>query len=287
MATPSFFLTLGVLTIPVKAEAAARDKTIGFRNLHGKCGSTMNSQSLCVACQEVVPKDQQVKGYPLGRDQFVKIDPKAIEALDVENTKAMEIRAFVPMKDVDAVYLGASSFLHPVDQPATKAFELLRQAMAKRGRAALVQYVDSSREKLGLVRVYNGCLMLHEMFYEDEVRVAETKVKPVTVAPQELDLAVKLVKAAESKFEISGYTDTRRGQIEQIIAAQLEGQPAPVIEAPKGLPPVADLMAALKASVEKLEAEKAPAKPVAVKKPGKKAAAKIEPPAEAAPKAAA
>jgi len=207
MATPSFFLTLGVLTIPVKAEAAARDKTISFRNLHNKCGSTMSSQSLCVACQEVVPKDQQVRGYPLGRDQFVKIDPKQIDALDVENTKAMEIRAFVPMKDVDAVYLGASSFLHPVDQPAAKAFELLRQAMAKRDRAAIVQYVSSSREKLGLIRVYDGCLMLHEMFYEDEVREAEAKTKPVTVAPQELELALKLVKAAEGKFEISGYTD--------------------------------------------------------------------------------
>src|SRR6266545_4410712 len=195
MATPSFFITLGVLTIPIKAEAAARNKTVGFRNLHAKCGATMSSQSLCVTCNEVVPKDQQVKGYPLGRDQFVKIDPKQIDALDVDNTKGMEIKAFVPMKDVDAVYLGASSFLHPVDQPATKAFELLRQAMAKRGRAAIVQYVASSREKLGLIRVYDGCLMLHEMFYQDEVRVAETKVKPVTVAPQELEVAVKLVKA--------------------------------------------------------------------------------------------
>ena len=172
MATPSFFITLGVLTIPVKAEAAARNKTIGFRNLHGKCGATMSSQSLCVTCNEVVPKDLQVKGYPLGRDQFVKIDPKQIDALDVENTKAMEIKAFVPMKDVDAVYLGASSFLQPVDQPAAKAFELLRQAMAKRGRAALVQYVDSSREKLGLIRVYDGCLMLHEMFYQDALVAA-------------------------------------------------------------------------------------------------------------------
>jgi DNA end-binding protein Ku len=261
MATPSFFITLGVLTIPVKAEAAARNKTVGFRNLHAKCGATMSSQSLCVSCNEVVPKDQQVKGYPLGRDQFVKIDPQAIDALDVENTKAMEIKAFVPMKDVDAVYLGASSFLHPVDQPATKAYELLRQAMAKRGRAALVQYVDSNREKLGLIRVYDGCLMLHEMFYEDEVREAETQVKPVTVAPQELDLAVKLVKAAEGKFEISGYTDTRRAQLEQIVAAQLEGQPAPVIQAPAKLPAVVDLMAALAASVEQVEkAKKPPAK---------------------------
>ena len=62
--------------------------------------------------------------------------------------------------------------------------------MAKRDRAAIVQYIESNREKLGLVRVYDHCLMLHEMFYEDEVRIAETKVKPVTVAPQELALAV-------------------------------------------------------------------------------------------------
>src|SRR6059036_191746 len=146
MPTPSFFLMLGMLMIPVKSEAAARDKAIGFRNLHSKCGATMTSQSFCTGCQEIVPKDQQVKGYPLGRDQFVKIDPQQIEALDVENTKAMEIKAFVPMKDVDAVYLGKSNFLHPVDQPAAKAFELLRRAMAKRDRAAIVQYIESSRE---------------------------------------------------------------------------------------------------------------------------------------------
>ena len=121
MPTPSFFLTLSMLTIPVKSEAAARDKAIPFRNLHAKCGSTMASQSFCVGCQEVVPKEQQVKGYPIGRDRFVQIDSAAIEAVDVDNTKAMEIKAFVPMKDVDAVYLGKSNYLHPVDQPAAKA----------------------------------------------------------------------------------------------------------------------------------------------------------------------
>jgi DNA end-binding protein Ku len=271
MPTPSFFLTLGMLTIPVKSEAAARDKAIGFRNLHSKCGATMTSQSFCAGCQEVVPKDQQVKGYPLGRDQFVKIDPQQIEALDVENTKAMEIRAFVAMKDVDAVYLGKSNFLQPVDQPAAKAFELLRQAMAKRGRAAIVQYIESNRDKLGLVRVYDHCLMLHEMFYEDEVRSAETRVKPVTVAPQELALAVKLVKAAEGKFGIGGYTDTRRAQIEQIVAAQLEGQPPPVIQAPVKPLMAADLMAALAASVEKIEGAKMPpAKAKPANKPPKR-----------------
>jgi DNA end-binding protein Ku len=273
MPTPSFFLMLGVLTIPVKSEAAARDKPIGFRNLHGKCGSTMASQSFCAGCQVVVAKDDQVKGYPLGRDQFVKIDPASIDALDVENTKGMEIKAFVPMKDVDAVYLGKSNFLQPVDQPAAKAFELLRQAMAKRDRAAIVQYIESNREKLGLIRVYDHCLMLHEMFYQDEVRTAKTKVKPVTVAPQELELAVKLVKAVEGKFELGGYTDTRRAQIEQIVAAQLEGQPAPVIQAPVKPLMAADLMAALAASVEHVEsAKKPPTKAKAARKPPKKAA---------------
>src|SRR5262245_48461789 len=207
MPTPSFFLMLGVLTIPVKSEAAARDKAISFRNLHAKCGSTMASQSFCVGCQEVVPKEQQVKGYPIGRERFVQIDPAAIETVDVENTKAMEIKAFVPMKDVDAVYLGKSNFLHPVDQPAAKAFELLRQAMAKRDRATIVQYIESNRQKLGLVRVYDSCLMLHEMFYRGEVRDIEAKTKPVTVTPQELELAVKLVRAVESKFAIDGYSD--------------------------------------------------------------------------------
>jgi DNA end-binding protein Ku len=272
VATPSFFLTLGVLTIPVKAEAAARDKTISFRNLHGACGGTMQSQSYCAACQAVVPRDQQVKGYPLGKDQYVTVAPQAIEALDVENTKAMEIRAFVPMKEVDPVFLGASSYLQPVDQPAAKAFALLHAAMKKRDRAAVVQYVQSSREKLGLLRVVDGCLMLHEMFYGDEVRALEARTKPVEIKPEELELALKLVKAAEAKFDVSGYSDTRRGQIEEIIAAQLEGKEPPAIQAPKHLPPVADLMAALKASVEKVEAEKAPA----AKKPAKKAAKKAE-----------
>src|SRR5438128_1004862 len=145
MPTPSFFLTLGVLTIPVKSEAAARDKTISFRNLHSKCGEKMLAQSFCVGCQEVVPKELQIKGYAIGRDRFVQIDAAAIEAADVENAKAMEIKAFVPVKDVDAVYLGKSNFLNPVDQPAAKAFELLRQAMAKRDRAAIVQYIESNR----------------------------------------------------------------------------------------------------------------------------------------------
>lgn len=257
--TPSYFLSLGVLTIPVKSKPAAREVRVELKNLHracteaGKVGET-GSKTYCKACGLDVGRGDLVKGYAKGPGEYAVIDPATLEALDVESSKVMEIRAFVPLAEVDPVYLGESNWLAPNDQAAAKAFALLREAMRKRKRAAIVQYVQSAREKIGLIRPVGDGLMLHEMWYADEIRPLEMPVKPVELAKEELALAEKLVAAAEGSFDMSQFTDRRRQQLQEIVAAALEGKTVKIEPVAKPATPVPDLMAALQQSVAELEA---------------------------------
>jgi DNA end-binding protein Ku len=62
-----------------------------------------------------------------------------------------------------AYYLGAS-------EGGEKPYRLLADAMAKTERAAIAQLVSRGKEQLVLIRPYDGGLIVHGMYYANEVR---------------------------------------------------------------------------------------------------------------------
>lgn len=274
--TPSFYLTFGMVVVPVKSYVAARDERVEFTNLHAPCQAKLKQQKICSACQKVVADEEIVKGYALDRDRYVLVSPEELEGLAAEKSKTMEIKAFVPWEEVDPVYLGPANYLGPADQAAARSFALLRDAMGKSGRAALVQYIGSGRDKLGLIRPVDNALMLHEAFYPSEVRsfVAQNRieVRPVTVSKEELALAVKLVESLAKPFNLSGYADGYQTRVTDLIQARISGAPAPKLEMKAAPSPVVDLMAALKESLAAREAATPAAKAAKAGKRKKQAA---------------
>jgi DNA end-binding protein Ku len=251
--TPSFVLTLGMLSIPVKSYPASRTVTTKFSQLHGKCGAPVESLGRkCSSCGKAVPNEEVVKGYNTGT-AFVQVSKPDLEMLEAAASKAMEIQAFVPQGDIDPVVLEKANHLGPVDPATAKAFCLLREAMKKTERAAIVQYVASSRERIGLLRATDDTMVLHELFYPNEVRAyAEQKWGgPVHVAlnPKEVDLCVQLIRASEDRFDLSGYEDRYQKRMMELIQARMDGaEPTPLTPS-KPPAPVVDLMEALKASL--------------------------------------
>jgi DNA end-binding protein Ku len=273
MATPSFFLFLGMVVIPVKSYPAARDERVELTNLHAPCAQAgrdarLTVRRVCTACSEEVG-EAIVKGYPVGKGRYVLVAADEIEALAAEKSKGMEIRAFVPWKEVDPVYLGPANYLGPADPAAAKPFQLLRLAMQLSDRAALVQYVGSGRDKIGLIRVVPEALMLHELYYPAEVRsfAAQNRVEigPIKVSDEELELALKLVDSLEGPFDLSGYRNEYMGRLTDLIQARLAGQEPPKLAAPAPAAPVVDLVAALKRSLS-ARVEPAPAKATSARK---------------------
>jgi len=272
-------ISFGLVSIPVKLYATG-EATVGIHlnMVHKKCGTRLKQQYVCPLDEEVVGKDDIVKGYEYARGQFVLFTEEELKALNPEPTNAIDIAEFVPEEKVDPVYFEKSYYLGP-DKGGDRPYRLLAEAMRETGRAALARYRARGKDYLVLLRPFEKGLVLQQLRYADEVRdFAEVPIGQAEVKATELKLAVQLVdQIATDTFRPGAYEDEVRKRTRDLIEQKVAGQEitAPPPEAPKA--EIIDLMEALKASL-------AVAEPAASRKPPKPAARK--PAAEAAEPAA-
>ena len=168
------------------------------------------------------------------------------------NLDNMEIIEFVKAEGIDPIYFDASYFMVPEDA-GKKAYHLLFETMRKSGYSAIAKIAMHQREYTVVVRPHADGLLLHTMFYPEEVREVPEfrRDDTVSVKPQEVALAEKLVEGLAADFEPAKYHDEYQGRMLQLIEAKREGQTVGT-EAPKKRAPVIDLMQALQKSLGEL-----------------------------------
>jgi DNA end-binding protein Ku len=162
-------ISFGLVSIPVRLYTAASSANVSFNLLHAKCGSRIKQQTFCPTCNEVVDRASLVRGYEFSKDQYVRVADEELKALEGEASKVIDIAEFVPLQSVDPIYFEKTYYLGP-DKGGDKAYRLLADAMEKGGRVALAKFVMRGKESLVLIRPARGGLMLHTMYFADEVR---------------------------------------------------------------------------------------------------------------------
>src|SRR5262245_10585029 len=162
-------ISFGLVSIPVKMYTAASSESVTFNMLHAKCGSRIKQQTFCPVCNEVVDRTALVKGHEVSKDQYVRVTDAELKALEGEASKNIDIEEVVPLEKVDPVYFEKAYYLGP-DKGGEKAYRLLTDAMMKTGRVAVATFVMRGKESLVLIRPSSDGLMLHTMFFSDEVR---------------------------------------------------------------------------------------------------------------------
>jgi DNA end-binding protein Ku len=260
-------LSFGLVNIPVKLYTAAHDKSVSFHLLHGKDGSRIREQIICIEEDKPVERKDLVKGYEVSRGKYVEITEKELDALEAEANQNVEIQEFVPAGAVDPVYFKKTYYLGP-DKGGAKPYALLAQAMLREGQAAIAQLVQRGKEHVVMIRPTKGdALMLHVLYYGDEVRAFEEAPEGKAGSTKELELATQLVHhLASKKWDPAKYRDTYRERVMALITKKKQGEK---IIAPKpGRAPekVLDLTAALKRSLAASQ-DAAPKKPS--RRPGK------------------
>ncbi|HXO19198.1 MAG TPA: Ku protein [Thermoanaerobaculia bacterium] len=244
-------ISFGLVSIPVKlystGEAAAG---IHLNMLHKKCGTRLRQQYVCPTDDEVVGKEDIVKGYEYARGQYVLFTEEELKALTPEATNAIEIAEFVPIEKVDPIYFEKSYYLGP-DRGGDRPYRLLAEAMKETGRAALARYSSRGKDYLVLLRPFSQGLVLQQLRYADEIRdFSEVPIGQADVKDNELQLAVRLVdQIASDVFRPDAYEDEVRKKVRDLIEKKVQGQEitAEPAEAPKAQ--IVDLMEALKASL--------------------------------------
>jgi DNA end-binding protein Ku len=243
-------VSFGLVSIPIKMFSAGESKAaVSFNLLHGQCKGRLKQQYVCPTCNEIVARDQMVKGYEFSKEQYVTFTEDELKAVAEESQRAIEITEFVPVSSVDPIYFDGAYYLGP-DKGGEKAYHLLLKAMLQAGRSALAKWAARGKQHLVLIRPTPQGLVLQQLLYADEVRsMAEVPVGEAEIKEPELKLAVQLVEQiASDQFRPEAYEDEVKKRTLEAIQRKVEGQEITAApERPKAQ--VIDLMEALKASL--------------------------------------
>jgi DNA end-binding protein Ku len=256
-------ISFGLVSIPIKVYTATQAKSVRFTMLAGEDKSRVKQQYVSASTGEVVPRDSMVKGYEYARGQFVVMTDDEIKALEKKTDRTIEIEEFVPIAKVDPIYYEKSNLLGP-DKGGHKPYRLLHAAMVEAGRVAVGRFATRGREQLVLLRPSGAGLVLHGLYYADEVRSFDDIEldDSVEFREGEVDLAHQLIdRLASDTFDPQKYEDEYRRSVLEAIERKVAGEEIVASPAEEKHEQIVDLVAALKASlVEKRgQAEEKPA----------------------------
>lgn len=267
-------ISFGLVAIPIKLYPATSPQSVSFNLLHARCGSRVRQQMFCPVDNEVVERSQLVRGHEVARDQYVRVTDDELKAMEGEASKTIDIAEFVPLAKVDPIYFERTYYLG-ADKGGEKPYHLLAEAMARAGQAALAKFIMRGKETLVLIRAVDGRLVLHTMYFADEVRSAAEIARGDggKVRDNEMDLALQLIRGlASEEFKPEQYRDEYRERVTEMIRRKVEGQEVTTPPPAEPRAQVIDLMDALQKSLARAPgrrevAAKAAKAPAAEKKP--------------------
>jgi DNA end-binding protein Ku len=248
-------ISFGLVTIAVRMFAATEEHDVRFHQVHRADNGRIRYRRVCELDGEEVEYRDIVKGYELEDGRIVTLDQEDFDKLPVSTDKAIEVLEFVPASEVDPIFLQKSYYLEP-DKAAARPYVLLREALEESDRLAIVKITIRQRETLAMLRARSDLLVLHTMFWQDEIRTADFGFleEDVPVRKQELAMATSLIDNMAGSFKPEQFSDDYTVVMREMIEAKAEGAELPERPEKEEAGEVIDLMTALERSVEATKA---------------------------------
>jgi DNA end-binding protein Ku len=250
-------ISFGLVNIPVGLALAttpkAKQSDVSFRTLHRECRTPIRQKRWCPTDEREVGPDEIVKGWEVAKGEFVIVEDADLEAIQLQDdSRSIEIMRFVPLDEVDPVYLDRTYYLAPASAAnARRPYVLLLEAMKRSKMGAIGRFVLRGAEYFCLIRPKGDALAMETLFLAEDVRSQaeiDEAVSGTEVKDAELELADQVMQSLVGDFEPGELVSDYRRDLRSMLEAKLSGQeitkPEPVPETP-----VVDLMEALKQSV--------------------------------------
>ena len=280
--TGSTTISFGLVSIPVKLYTATSAQDVHFNQLHKACGSRIKQKLYCAVEDVEVERGDIVKGFEVAKNQYVQFSEEELKALEAERFSTLDLVEFVPESTVDFVYIEKSQYLGP-DKGGEKAFNLLSKAMRHMDRIAVGRYWSRGKVQLVLLRPYKKGLILHQVYYDNEVRAYEdVELGPdQAFSDAEQQLAERLIEQLSVEtFAADKYHDEYADRVRKAAEEKSAGQQITVApERPAAQ--IIDLFEALKQSLRQQGTAEAAAPPPAPAPEKSKKTSKAKPEAEA------
>jgi DNA end-binding protein Ku len=257
-------ISFGLVSIPIRLYPAARPSRIALHQLHSVCKTRLRQPLYCPHCERIVDRSEVVKGYEEKDGSYVLIEPEEIKKIAPESSRVMDILSFANQSEIDPLFFDSSYFV-VAEEEGRKAYQLLLKALEDSRRVGISKVTMHQREYTAFLRPYDHGLVLHTMYFANEIREAPGygKTDNVKLRPQEVKLAEQLVSSLAEEFHLENYHDEFQERLKNLIEAKKKGREV-ATEPHAGRAPVIDMMAALKKSLETSGARTKKPKPARV-----------------------
>src|SRR2546421_7929138 len=254
-------ISFGLVNVPVELfSAQKRSAELDLTMLDKRDLAPVGYKRVNKASGKEVPWDDVVKGYEYEHEKYVVLSQEDFRRANPDASKTVDIMAFVDLTDIDPQYFETPYYLAP-GKRGEKAYALLRDAMAKAGKAGIATVVIRTKQYLAALVPQGDALVLNTLRYHDELKSAKDldipeKLKGAKATSKELDMALTLVDDMADEWQPERYRDTYHEDLlkrveEKIKAGQTEAITEPEKqERPAKGAQVIDLMSLLKRSVE-------------------------------------
>ncbi|MFV8280150.1 Ku protein [Christiangramia marina] len=243
-------ISFGLVSIPVKLYSGSEDRRIDLDMLDKNDHARIRYKRVNEDTGKEVEWKDIVKGYKKD-DGYVILEKEDFDQANMKKTKTIDIEEFIDEDEVADVLFKKPYFLEP-QKEGGKSYNLLLQALKKTGKLGVATFVMRQKEHLSLVGIYRDALVLHVIRFEDEIRnPGELKLTKTKVKAKEVDMAVSLIEQYTSDFDFKKYKDIYNDQLMKIIESKATGKKPKVEEYDSEPTQADDLMAKLKASLEK------------------------------------
>ena len=247
------FLKLSLVSCAVALyPAATTSQRIRFNIINRKTGNRIRNDVVDAETGEPEEPEDRVKGYEVDKGQYVLVDDEELDNVALESTHTIDVSEFVPMAEVDRIYLDESFYIVPQDDTAQEAFAVIREAMRKEDLAGLARVVIYRREHLLLVRPRGKGLMATTLRYKNEVRDEKDyfdEIESIKVPPDMLKLATHILETKKGHFEPEKFEDRYENALKDLIKAKRAGKAPPTLAEPRPSN-VVNLMDALRRSAK-------------------------------------
>ena len=221
------YLKLSLVSCAVAmAPATSGTGKIRFNNLNRKTGNRLRMRMIDAGTGEVVETDDQVRGYQTGKDDYLQVEEEDLEAIALESRHTIDIDQFVPVDQLDRLYMGDSHYLMPDDDVALEAFSVIREAMAQSKVAGIARLTMNDRERWVAVQPRGQGILLTTMKYPYEVRnqdqafdrIDDDKPDPKAVAAME-----EVMDLMAAKWNPKEFKDRYQEALQQLLKEKQKG----------------------------------------------------------------
>jgi DNA end-binding protein Ku len=248
-------LSFGLVNVPIALYPATSDKTLHFHQVEDGTSDRIRYKKVNERTGKEVSSERIVKAMDMGGGEYVIVSDEELAEAEPEKSRTIDIKGFVDLADIDPIYFRNSYYLAPQNDAATKAYQLLREAMETAGKIGVASFVLRNKEYLVAIRPEPDVLALETLYFSDEIRNPAAELPHLSdnanVTPKQRSMAQSLIESLAEKWNPADYHDSYREHVQALLKEKQAGHDSIAHTEPDRGGKVIDLLEALQASVKR------------------------------------